>query len=230
MAIFLSAARSGQLVDELRAGGYPDDTPVVVAYKVTWPDELILHTTIGELAETVKQHKLWRHTLFLVGKALRPRAPGHTCTTPVTSTPTARPTRWPDASCARPRRGRDQGQGRLADADQPVGLGNGPGQGSGTRGSGVGRGLVGGARLAGDGAVGHSQRLSQAGDRCAAPGPPGAGDQETLALESTPPTPEAKPKLAAVPERPRPQRQGQGKKTARNASRARKPRVARRWR
>ena len=71
MAIFLSAARSGQLVDELRAGGYPDDTPVVVAYKATWPDELILHTTLGELTETVKQHKLWRHTLFLVGKALR---------------------------------------------------------------------------------------------------------------------------------------------------------------
>lgn len=71
MAIFLSAARSGQLVDELRAGGYPDDTPVIVAYKATWPDELILHTTIGELADTVKQHKLWRHTLFLVGKALR---------------------------------------------------------------------------------------------------------------------------------------------------------------
>lgn len=71
MAIFLSAARSGQLVDELRAGGYPDDTPVVVAYKVTWPDELVLHTTVGELAATVKQHKLWRHTLFLVGKALR---------------------------------------------------------------------------------------------------------------------------------------------------------------
>jgi precorrin-4 C11-methyltransferase len=71
MAIFLSAARSSQLVEELRAGGYPDDTPVIVAYKATWPDELILHTTIGELADTVKQHKLWRHTLFLVGKSLR---------------------------------------------------------------------------------------------------------------------------------------------------------------
>jgi precorrin-4 C11-methyltransferase len=71
MAIFLSAARSGHLVDELRAGGYDDDTPVVVAYKVTWPDELMLHTTIGELEETVKRHRLWRHTLFLVGKALR---------------------------------------------------------------------------------------------------------------------------------------------------------------
>ncbi len=71
MAIFLSAARSGQLVEELLAGGYAEDTPVVVAYKATWPDELILHTTIGELVAQVKEHKLWRHTLFLVGKALR---------------------------------------------------------------------------------------------------------------------------------------------------------------
>ena len=71
MAIFLSAARSGQLVEELLAGGYAEDTPVVVAYKATWPDELILHTTIGELVDEVKQHKLWRHTLFLVGRALR---------------------------------------------------------------------------------------------------------------------------------------------------------------
>jgi precorrin-4 C11-methyltransferase len=70
MAVFLSAARSGQLVEELRAGGYPDDTPVLIAYKVTWPDELVLSTTLGELAETVKQHKLWRHTLFLIGRSL----------------------------------------------------------------------------------------------------------------------------------------------------------------
>ena len=44
MALFLSAARSGQLQDELLAGGYPPDTPCVVAYQVTWPDELIVRT------------------------------------------------------------------------------------------------------------------------------------------------------------------------------------------
>lgn len=71
MAIFLSAARAGQLAEELREGGYAEDTPIVVAYKVTWPDELILHTTLGELESAVKEHKLWRHTLFLVGQALR---------------------------------------------------------------------------------------------------------------------------------------------------------------
>ena len=70
MALFLSAARSGQLQAELLGGGYPPETPVVVAYQATWPDELIVHCTVGTLAETVKSHRLWKHTLFLVGPAL----------------------------------------------------------------------------------------------------------------------------------------------------------------
>lgn len=70
MALFLSAARTGQLVEELRAGGYEDDTPVLVSYKVTWPDELMVRTTLGELEADVKKHKLWRHTLFIIGRAL----------------------------------------------------------------------------------------------------------------------------------------------------------------
>ena len=70
MAVFLSAARSGQLQAELLAGGYPPDTPVVVAYRATWPDELIVDCTVGTLADTVRARKLWKHTLFLVGPAL----------------------------------------------------------------------------------------------------------------------------------------------------------------
>jgi precorrin-4 C11-methyltransferase len=83
LALFLSAARTAHLVEELRAGGYEDDVPVVIAYKVSWPDELLLRTTLGELEKTVKQHRLWRHTLFLVGTALgesghrRPRSGGY---------------------------------------------------------------------------------------------------------------------------------------------------------
>jgi precorrin-4/cobalt-precorrin-4 C11-methyltransferase len=70
MALFLSAARSGQLQDELAQGGYPPDTPCVIAYQVTWPDELILQTTLDNLARTIKDRKLWKHTLVLVGPAL----------------------------------------------------------------------------------------------------------------------------------------------------------------
>jgi precorrin-4/cobalt-precorrin-4 C11-methyltransferase len=70
MALFLSAARSGQLQDELREGGYPPGTPCVVAYQVTWPDELIVTTTLDDLARTMKERKLWKHTLVLVGPGL----------------------------------------------------------------------------------------------------------------------------------------------------------------
>ena len=70
MALFLSAARSGQLQEELLQGGYPPDTPCVVAYQVTWPDELVIHTALQDLAATIKQRKLWKHTLVLVGPAL----------------------------------------------------------------------------------------------------------------------------------------------------------------
>jgi precorrin-4/cobalt-precorrin-4 C11-methyltransferase len=84
MAVFLSAARSGQLQAELLDGGYAAATPVLIAYRATWPDELLLECTVGTLAETVKAHKLWKHTLFLVGPALAARGqrshlyhPGH---------------------------------------------------------------------------------------------------------------------------------------------------------
>jgi precorrin-4/cobalt-precorrin-4 C11-methyltransferase len=70
MAIFLSAARTAQMVDELRAGGYPDETPVVVAYRTSWPDELTLRCRLDEVEAVCKERKLWRQTLFLVGPAL----------------------------------------------------------------------------------------------------------------------------------------------------------------
>jgi precorrin-4/cobalt-precorrin-4 C11-methyltransferase len=71
MALFLSAARTRQLQDELLAAGtYDEQTPCVVAYAATWPDELVFECALGELAAKVKEHKLYKHTLVLVGPAL----------------------------------------------------------------------------------------------------------------------------------------------------------------
>lgn len=70
MAVFLAAARSGQVRQELLDGGYAPETPVVVAYQATWPEELVVTCTVDTLESTVKAHKLWKHTLFLVGAAL----------------------------------------------------------------------------------------------------------------------------------------------------------------
>ena len=70
MALFLSAARTGQLDGSCWRAATRRRRPVVVAYQVTWPEELLVQCTIGTLEETVKEHKLWKHTLFLVGPAL----------------------------------------------------------------------------------------------------------------------------------------------------------------
>jgi precorrin-4/cobalt-precorrin-4 C11-methyltransferase len=70
MAVFLSAARTSHLVAELLAGGYPPDTPVVIAYRTSWPDELTVRCRLDEVEAECKQRKLWRQTLFLVGPAL----------------------------------------------------------------------------------------------------------------------------------------------------------------
>ena len=96
MALFLSAARSGQLQDELLAGGYPPDTPCVVAYQVTWPDELIEHCAAGKPGRHRQgTQALEAHAGPGRARRSRPAAPARTCTTRAISTDTARRTGRP---------------------------------------------------------------------------------------------------------------------------------------
>ncbi|WP_446721324.1 precorrin-4 C(11)-methyltransferase [Luteococcus sp. H101] len=70
MALYLSAARNKVLQEELLAGGYPPETPCIIGHQVTWPDELMLRCQLADLSATMKEHKLWKHTVVLVGPAL----------------------------------------------------------------------------------------------------------------------------------------------------------------
>ncbi len=70
MALYLSAARNKVLQEELLAGGYPPDTPCIIGHQVTWPDELMLRCELADLSATMREHKLWKHTVVLVGPAL----------------------------------------------------------------------------------------------------------------------------------------------------------------
>lgn len=49
---------------------YGDDCPVVIAYRATWPDELYIKTTLAEMKEEVRKHKITRTALILVGPVL----------------------------------------------------------------------------------------------------------------------------------------------------------------
>lgn len=70
MALYLSAARNKQLQEELLAGGYPPETPCIIGYQVTWPDEMMMRCSLSELSATMREQKLWKHTVVLVGPAM----------------------------------------------------------------------------------------------------------------------------------------------------------------
>ncbi len=70
MALFLSAKRGRRLQTELLEGGYDPETPCAIVSRATWPDERVLRCRLGELAETLREAGLYKHTLILVGRAL----------------------------------------------------------------------------------------------------------------------------------------------------------------
>ena len=70
LAIFLSAALIEGVVAELLEGGYHPDTPVAVAYKASWEDEIVVRTTLSNLVERVMTLGIRKQTLILVGNFL----------------------------------------------------------------------------------------------------------------------------------------------------------------
>ena len=51
---------------------YGPDAPVVVAYRVSWPDQLLLRCTLGTLGETMAAAEIRLTALILVGPMLEP--------------------------------------------------------------------------------------------------------------------------------------------------------------
>jgi precorrin-4/cobalt-precorrin-4 C11-methyltransferase len=72
MAVFLSAARPDELVDELLApnSGYNPATPAAIVIRATWPDEKVIRTTVGSLARDLRAAGTTLTVLVLVGDAL----------------------------------------------------------------------------------------------------------------------------------------------------------------
>lgn len=71
LAIHLSIRNLAHIERELSPlPGYGPDCPVVVAYRVGWPDEAFIHATLSTVARRVREAKLTRTALVLVGRAL----------------------------------------------------------------------------------------------------------------------------------------------------------------
>jgi precorrin-4/cobalt-precorrin-4 C11-methyltransferase len=66
LAIHLSI-RNLAYIRESLSPHYGDDCPVVIAYRATWPDELYIRTTLADMKDAVRQAKITRTALVLVG-------------------------------------------------------------------------------------------------------------------------------------------------------------------
>jgi precorrin-4/cobalt-precorrin-4 C11-methyltransferase len=72
LVIYLSITLIDRVVTDL-IPAYSRETPVVVAYRVSWPDQRIIRGTLGTIAELVQEAGLERQALILVGPALAAR-------------------------------------------------------------------------------------------------------------------------------------------------------------
>ena len=52
---------------------YGPETPVVVAYRVSWPDQRLIRGTLSTIAGLVRQAGIERQALILVGQVLSAR-------------------------------------------------------------------------------------------------------------------------------------------------------------
>jgi precorrin-4/cobalt-precorrin-4 C11-methyltransferase len=69
LAIHLSIANLARVVRAL-IPFYGPDCPAVVAYRVSWPDERLIRGTLGDIRDEVKEARITRTALVLVGRAL----------------------------------------------------------------------------------------------------------------------------------------------------------------
>ena len=72
MVLFLSSGMLPQVQDALLQGAYTQDTPAAIVYKATWPEEKIVHCTVGTLAECGAAAGIRKTALILVGNFLNP--------------------------------------------------------------------------------------------------------------------------------------------------------------
>lgn len=70
MAIYLSTTLLEEVKQELLLGGYEKDTPVTLAYKVTWPEEKIIRTTLEKLPQVAREENITKTAIVLVGAAM----------------------------------------------------------------------------------------------------------------------------------------------------------------
>ncbi len=69
LAIHLSINNLKNVIKDIEPH-YPLQCPVVIVYRVTWPDQIIIRGTLQTIREKVKEHGITRTALILIGESL----------------------------------------------------------------------------------------------------------------------------------------------------------------
>lgn len=75
LVLHLAITKTRELMAQIEPE-YGADCPVVVVYRVSQPDEQILHGTVATIPDTVEEARLKQAAVILVGRALDPRPGG----------------------------------------------------------------------------------------------------------------------------------------------------------
>ncbi len=70
LCLYLSA-RHVEEVQSILKNYYPANTPVAIAYRVSWPDEWIKVVPLSEMVRTSREKKLIRTTLYIISPSLK---------------------------------------------------------------------------------------------------------------------------------------------------------------
>jgi len=74
MAIYLSTALADKVKAALLKGGYEKETPAAVCYKVSHPEEKAFLCTVDTIDSCIKENKINKTAVILVGEAVKPSA------------------------------------------------------------------------------------------------------------------------------------------------------------
>ena len=73
LIFYLSIHLLPKLTGEAVAGGYKKSTPVAIVYRASWPDQKIIKGTLDDIAQKVKDQKITRTAIVIIGDVVDPK-------------------------------------------------------------------------------------------------------------------------------------------------------------
>ncbi len=73
MIFYLSVHLISDIVKEAIKGGYSKSTPVAAIYRASWKDEKIIKGTLSDIAKKVRDQKITRTAIIIIGDIVNPK-------------------------------------------------------------------------------------------------------------------------------------------------------------